>query len=167
MFPELRYALRTLRKSPRFTVAALVALALGIGANSAMFSVVYGVLLRPLPFPQPDRLVFVQEASLRHDGTSPTAPATWRDWRGQQHVFESMAAAEMWGASLTGSGRPEEVSGLRVSPSLLSVLRVSPALGRGFDETDEQTVLLSHSLWQRRFGGEPSAIGRSVTLNGA
>ena len=167
MLADFRYACRTLMQSPRFSVAAVVALALGIGANSAMFSVVYGVLLRPLPFPRPDRLVFVQEASLRHEGTSPTSPATLRDWREQQHVFESMAAAELWGASLTGSGRPEEVSGLRVSPSLLSVLRVSPVLGRGFQEDDEQTVVLSHALWERRFGGNPAAIGRDVILNGA
>ena len=167
MLADFRYAFRTLRQSPRFSVAAVVALALGIGANSAMFSVVYGVLLRPLPFPQPDRLVFVQEASLRHEGTSPTSPATLRDWREQQHVFESMAAAELWGASVTGSGRPEEVSGLRVSPSLLSVLRVSPALGRGFQDDEEQTVVLSHALWERRFGGNRAAIGRDVILNGA
>ncbi len=167
MLADFRYAFRTLRQSPRFSAAAVVALALGIGANSAMFSVVYGVLLRPLPFPQPDRLVFVQEASLRHEGTSPTSPATLRDWREQQHVFESMAAAELWGASLTGSGRPEEVSGLRVSSSLLSVLRVSPALGRGFQDDEEQTVVLSHALWERRFGGNRAAIGRDVILNGA
>jgi putative ABC transport system permease protein len=166
MLADLRYALRTLIQSPRFSVAAVVALALGIGANSAMFSVVYGVLLRPLPFPQPDRLVFVQEASLRHEGTSPTSPATLRDWREQQHVFDAMAAAELWGGSLTGSGRPEEISGLRVSPSLLAVLRVSPALGRGFQDADQQTVVLSHGLWQRRFGGDPGAIGRNLILNG-
>src|SRR5579863_825191 len=167
MLADLRYAVRSLVQSPRFSVAAVVALALGIGANSAMFSVVYGVLLRPLPFPRPEQLVFVQEASLRHEGTSPTSPATLRDWREQQHVFDGMAAAEVWGASLTGSGRPEELAGLRVSPSLLSVLRVAPALGRGFEDTDEQAVLLSHSLWERRFGSDPAAIGRNVILNGA
>jgi exoribonuclease-2 len=106
-----------------------------------MFSVVYGVLLRPLPFPQPNRLVFVQEASLRHEGTSPTAPATFRDWRDQQHVFSSMAAAELWGASLTGSGQPEEIPGLRVSAALLSVLRAQPALGRGFAEGEDRVAL--------------------------
>jgi len=132
-----------------------------------MFSVVYGVLLRPLPFPQPHRLVFVQEANLRHEGTSPTAPATFRDWRDQQHVFSSMAAAELWGASLTGSGQPEEIPGLRVSPALLTVLRVQPALGRGFAEGEDRVALLSYSLWQRRFGGEASILGRDLTLNGA
>ena len=166
MLADLRYALRTLLQSPRFTVAAVVALALGIGANSAIFSVVYGVLLRPLPFPAPERLVFVQEASVRHEGTSPTSPATLRDWQEQQHVFESIAAAEAWSASLTGTNQPEEIQGLRVSPSLLSVLRVSPAIGRGFEEGDAQSVLLSHSLWERRFGSDPSAVGRDLTMNG-
>jgi predicted permease len=166
MLADLRYAVRTLVKSPRFTIAAVVALALGIGANSAMFSVVYGVLLRPLPFPRADRLVFVQEASLRHDGTSPTSPATYRDWREQQHVFSSMAAAEAWGASLTGDGRPEELPGLRISPSLLTVLQVAPLLGRGFTDDDQQAVLLSYSLWQRRFGGDASVVGRHLILNG-
>jgi putative ABC transport system permease protein len=164
MLTDLRYAVRTLIHSPRFTVAAVVALALGIGANSAMFSVVYGVLLRPLPFPQPNRLVFVQEASLRHEGTSPTAPATFRDWRDQQHVFSSMAAAELWGASLTGSGQPEEIPGLRVSAALLSVLRAQPALGRGFAEGEDRVALLSYSLWQRRFGGDDCRLPLSAVL---
>jgi predicted permease len=167
MLADFRFALRSLIKSPRFLGAAVAALALGIGANSAIFSVVYGVLLRPLPFSRPDRLVFVQESSTRRQGTSPIGPATFRDWREQQHVFESIAAAEAWGASLTGSGRPEELAGLRVSPSLLTVLKAAPALGRGFTEDDQQVVLLSNSLWQRRFGGNASAVGRFLTLNGA
>src|SRR3954452_5943299 len=172
MRSDLRYALRSLWKTPRFSLAAIVVLALGIGATTAMFSVVYHVCLRPLAYPQPEQLVFVQESSLRQGGISPTAPATYADWRDQQDVFQSIAAAEAWGASLTGTNRPEEVAGLRVSTSLLSVLRVSPLLGRGFEPEDEgreagRVVLLSHSLWQRRFGGDPSAVGRPVTLNGA
>jgi putative ABC transport system permease protein len=147
-------------------------LALGIGANAAMFSIVYNVLLRPLAYPQPERLVFVQETSLRRGGSDPTAPGTYQDWRDQQHVFESIAAAELWGASLTGAARPEEVEGLKVSTSLLSVLHVSPAVGRGFLPEDEQAeagrvVLLSHGLWERRFGGDRSILGASITLSGA
>ena len=176
MFSDLRYAIRSLLKTPRFSLVAVVVLALGIGANAAMFSVVYNVLLRPLSYPQPERLVFVQETSLRRGGLNPTAPATFSDWRDQQHVFQSIAAAELWGASLTGSGagsgRPEEVDGLRVSTSLLSILQVSPVLGRGFVADDEQTeggrvVLLSHRLWQRRFAGDRSIIGQTLTLSGA
>jgi putative ABC transport system permease protein len=172
LLSDLRYGIRTLLKSPRFSIIAILALAIGIGANTAMFSVVYNVLLRPLPYPRSDRLVFVQETSLRRGGIDPTAPATYFDWRDQQHSFASIAAAEAWGASLTGSGRPEEVSGLHVSPELLTVLQAAPMLGRGFlpdDATKEagRVVLLSHALWQRRFGGDPSVIDRSITLNGA
>jgi putative ABC transport system permease protein len=172
LIPDIRYAIRSLWKSPRFSAIAVLVLALGIGANSAIFSVVYHVLLKPLPYPDPDRLVFVQETSLRRGGMGPVAPATFVDWRDQQHVFESIAAAEMWSATLTGTERPEELAGLRVSPSLLSVLRASPMLGRGFAPDDEQTeggrvVLLGYSLWQRRFGGDAGVIGRSITLSGA
>jgi putative ABC transport system permease protein len=161
LFSDLRYAFRSLWKSPRFSIVAVVVLALGIGANTAIFSVVYNVLLRPLNYTQPRQLVFVQESSLRHGGMSPTAPATYADWRDQQTVFQWIAAAEIWGAALTGAGRPEELSGLKVSTSLLAVLRAAPMLGRGFAEGDESVVLLSHSLWRRRFGGDPSAVGRS------
>ncbi len=166
MFSDLRYAFRTLIKSPRFSIAAILALAIGIGANTAMFSVVYNVLLRPLPYPQPDRLVFVQENSLRRGNPSPTAPATFFDWRDQQHVFESIAAAEAWGASLTGSGQPEEIPALHASPALLDVLKVAPLVGRGFVTNDDKVVLLSYGLWQRRFGGDTSVVGRDLTLNG-
>ncbi|HEY2014962.1 MAG TPA: ABC transporter permease, partial [Bryobacteraceae bacterium] len=172
MLSDLRYAIRSLWKSPRFAAIAVLVLALGIGANTAMFSVVYNVLLRPLAYPEPDRIVFLQESSLRRGGMNPTAPATYTDWRDQQHVFQSIAAAEAWGASLTGTGRPEEVDGLKVSTSMLSVLRVSPILGRGFLPEDEQNeaghvVVLSHALWERRFGADRSVIGQGLTLNGA
>jgi len=171
MLADLRYAIRSLLKSPRFTAIAVLVMALGIGANAAMFSVVYHVLLRPLAYPRPDRIVFVQETSLRHGGMNSTAPATYTDWRDQQHVFQSIAAAELWGASLTGAGRPEQVEGLKASTSLLSVMGVPPMLGRGFLPEDDQAagrvVLLSHGLWQRRFGGDRSIVGQSLTLNGA
>src|SRR3954454_5592608 len=172
MFSDLRYAFRSLWKSPRFSLAAVLVLALGIGATTAMFSVVYHVCLRPLASPRSGQLVFVQESSLRRGGISPTAPATYTDWRDQQDVFQSIAAAEAWGASLTGTVRPEEIAGLRVSTSLLSVLHVSPMLGRGFEAEDEgreagRVVLLSYSLWQRRFGGDPSGGGKSGQPDGA
>ncbi len=167
MLSDLRFALRTLRRSPRFSAIAILVLALGMGANTAMFSVVYNVLLRPLNYPQPGQLVFVQESSLRSGGIHPTAPATYADWRDQQTVFQAIAAAEVWGATLTGGGRPEELGGLRVSTSLLSVLRVAPMLGRGFAEGDERVVLLSYPLWQRRFAGDAAVIGTDLTLNGA
>jgi putative ABC transport system permease protein len=161
----LRYAFRSLAKSPRFAVVALLALAIGIGANTAMFSVAYNVLLKPLAYPHPEKLVFIQESNNRF-GTFPTAPATYADWRDQQSVFQSMAAAEAWGASLTGSGRPEQLDGLRASASLLDVLGVQPMLGRGFRPEDTHAVLLSYRLWQRRFGGDPQILGKSIALNG-
>jgi predicted permease len=169
---DLRYAIRSLIKTPRFTLTAVVVLALGIGATTAMFSVVYSVLLRPLAYPRPDQLVFVQESSLKHGSIFPTAAATYIDWRDRQDVFQSMAAAELWGATLTGTGRPEEIEGLRVSTSLLQVLAVAPMIGRGFEPEDERAeagrvVLLSHRLWQRRFGGDASVVGRAVTISGA
>ncbi len=167
MRTDLRYALRTLWKSPRFSIVAILVLALGIGANTAMFSVVYNVLLRPLDHPHPEQLVFIQENNLRSGGLSPTAPATYADWRDQQTVFQSIAAAEVWGATLSGDGRPEELAGLRVSPSLLSVLQAAPLLGRGFAEADQRVVLIGYSLWQRRFAGDASIVGRDLTLNGA
>jgi putative ABC transport system permease protein len=137
-----------------------------------MFSVVYSVLLRPLAYPRPEQLVFVQESSLRRGDIFPTAPATYTDWRDQQDVFQSIAAAEVWGATLTGSGRAEEIEGLRASTSLLSVLGVAPTIGRGFTPDDERVeaghvVLLSHRLWERRFGADPSIVGRAIPLNGA
>jgi len=168
---DLRYALRSLIKTPRFSVTAIVVLALGIGATTAMFAIVYGVLLRPLAYPRPDQLVFVQESSLRHGNLFPTAPATYLDWRDQQDVFQSMAAAELWGATLTGTGRPEEVEGLHVSTALMTVLGMAPAIGRAFEASDETTeagrvVILSHRLWEQRFGADTSIIGRAITISG-
>ena len=167
MLQDLRFAIRSLSKSPRFSLIAILVLALGIGASTAMFSVVYHVRLRPLPYDGASRLVFLRETSIRRGGWSPTAPATYTDWRDQQHVFESIAAAEAWGATLTGRGRTEELPGLRVSPSLFSVLRTKPLLGRTLLPEDESAVVLSHRLWQRLFGGDTRAIGQSLTMNGA
>jgi predicted permease len=166
LLSDLRYAFRSLAKSPRFAVVALLALAIGIGANTAMFSVVYSILLKPLDYPHPEKLVFIQETSNRRGATFPTSPASYADWRDQQSVFQSIAAAEAWGSSLTGSGRPEQLDGLHASTNLLEVLGVQPMLGRGFRPDDVHTVLVSYPLWQRRFGGDPQILGKSLTLNG-
>ncbi len=145
---------------------AIVTLAIGAGANTAMFGVVYNVLLKPLAYPNPERLVFLQESDLRTGNAFPVAPATYADWAAQQHSFQSIASAEAWGASLTGMGRPEQLDALHVSPSLLEVLKTQPALGRGLRPEDDHVVLLSDGLWRRRFGGDPQVLGRSLTLNG-
>ncbi len=166
MLQDVRYAVRQLRKSPVFTVVAVLAIALGIGANTAIFSVVNAVLLRPLPYRDADRLV-----TLLHDYDHPVAPANYLDWRAQNHVFEDMGVAENWTPNLSGSGQAESVNALQVSSNLLPMLGVQPLLGRYFLLDEEQAgkeheVILSYRLWQRRFGGDPYIVGHPVTLQG-
>ncbi|HEU5453802.1 MAG TPA: ABC transporter permease, partial [Terriglobales bacterium] len=163
---DLRFALRSLRKNPGFAAAAVCALALGIGAATAIFSIVDGVLLRPLAYSDADRLVVI----LYH-GTDPVAPVNFRDWRDQDRSFASMQAAEYWTATLTGADQAERVTGLHVTAGMFSMLGVQPLLGRTFaaDEDDpgrEHVVVLGYGLWQRRFGGDRSVVGSSVQLNG-
>src|SRR5882672_7142805 len=130
---DLRYGLRMLMKSPGFTAVAVLALALGIGANSAIFSVVNAVLLRPLPYHDPDRIVTVL-----HGGWFPVAPASFLDWRAEQSVFERIGAAQVWGATLTGRDRPERLKALQVTADLFPVLGVNPILGRTFLPGEDQ-----------------------------
>jgi putative ABC transport system permease protein len=163
---DVRYALRMLRKNPGFTAVAVVTLALGIGANTAIFSVVNAVLLRPLPYQDPDSLVVVL-----HYGTSPVAPANFLDWRSQNHVFERMGAAEYWTPNLSGIEKPERVWALHITPDILPLLGVQPILGRVFVPEEDQKgreheVILSFGSWRRRFGGSPTIIGQSVALDG-
>ncbi len=169
---DLRYALRMLVKNPGFTAVAIVALALGVGANTAIFTVVNTVLLRPLPYKDPDRLVMVFEDSRAHGFPRdvPTA-ANYIDWRDQNQVFESMAAIAGGSFNLTGVGDPERITGYRVSASLFPMLGVSPQLGRWFMSDEDQAganrvVIMSHRLWQRRFGGDPNIVGKPLTLSG-
>lgn len=169
---DLRYGLRMLVKNPGFTAVAIIALALGIGANTAIFSVVDTVLLRPLPFKDPERLMMVFEDSSKHGfpRDTPTA-ANYIDWRDQNQVFESMAAIDGESFNLTGVGDPERLVGYRVSASLFPMLGASPQLGRLFIPEEDQpganrVVIISHRLWQRRFGGDPNIVGKALTLNG-
>ena len=168
---DLRYGLRTLLKNPGFTIVAVTALALGIGANSAIFSVVNAVLLRPLPFKNPEQLVMVWE-NATHAGfpKNTPSPPNFLDWQRQNTVFTGMAAMAERSFNLTGVGEPERLDGRRVSANLFEVLGVSPLLGRTFVPDDDRpgahVVLLRYSLWQRRFGSDPNIIGRAVTLNG-
>ena len=170
---DLRYALRSLRKNLGFTTVALVTVALGIGINTAIFSVVYGVLLQGLPYPEPDRLMTVWENRERRDGpaTEWTGRSTFSDWRAQNRVFSGMAAVSGWAPNLTGVDRPEVLNGALVSPDYFSVVGVAPTRGRAFlpaEELPDQSdvVVLSHELWQQRFGGDPNLVGKSLTLNG-
>jgi putative ABC transport system permease protein len=170
---DLRYAARMQLKNPAFTIVAVIALALGIGANTAIFSVVNTVLLRPLPYKDPDRLVMVWEDATKA-GFPRDVPtnANFIDWRDQNQVFEGMAAMANDSFNLTGAGDPERLDGTRVSASLFQILGVDPQIGRVFTAAEDQpgserVVLLSYGLWQRRFGGDPAIVGKAITLNGA
>jgi hypothetical protein len=169
LFQDLRYALRQLRKNPGFTAVAVLTLALGLGANSAIFSVVDAVLLRPLPFHAPSRLVVVRPTEPgRRDDIGVSYP-TFLDWRARNHVFEGLSVFREDDFTLTGQGGPAHLTGAVVSANLFSVLGVSPALGRDFIPEEDQPIgsglpiMLSHSLWQNRFGSDPKIIGQSLT----
>jgi len=170
MWRDLRYAIRMLGQSPGFTGAAVVALALGIGATTAIFSVVNAVLLRPLPYPDPGRLVLVKE----HNQGVPvgtTSFATYADWEARGQTLERVAAIRSWYPTLTGQGEPERLQAMRVSASFFGLLGVAPQLGRDFLETEDRpdawrAIVLSQGLWRRRFGGDPQVIGRRVALSG-
>ena len=168
---DLRYGLRMLLRSKSFTAIAVLALALGIGANSAIFSVVNTVLLRPLPYKNPDALMTVWEDAT-HMGFpfNTPSPANFIDWRDQNTVFEGMAALAQRSFNLTGAGEPERFDGRRVSANLFTLLGVQPELGRGFlpeeDQPGTRVVILSHGVWQRRFGGDRGIVGKPLTLDG-
>jgi putative ABC transport system permease protein len=166
MIQDIRYAFRQLVKSPAFTLVVVLTIALGIGANTAIFSVVDAVLLRPLPYCDSDRLV-----TILHDGDHPVAPANYLDWRNLNQSFQSMGIAEAWAPNLSGAAQSESVVGLHVSATLLPMLGIQPILGRFFPPDADQPgkeheVILANGMWQRLFGGDPGIIGKSVTLQG-
>jgi len=170
LWQDLRYAARMYRKQPGFTVTAVLTLALGIGATAAIFSVVYGVLLKPLPFHEPERLV-----SLLHtvpDGRRNHGPATYFTYRDNHWAFEAIGAWESNEVSITGRGDPEHLDVLSVSDATLPLLRVQPLLGRLFNAEDDAPgrplrVVLTHGYWQRRFGGTENVIGQTLEIDGA
>ncbi|MGH9940808.1 MAG: ABC transporter permease [Pyrinomonadaceae bacterium] len=174
LLQDVRYGLRVLLKNPGFTFVAVLALALGIGANTAIFSVVNGVLLRPLPFPQAEQLMTISLTNLRR-GTTGGAVAylDFKDWRAQSSSFEAMTVYSDASAALTsGEGEPEQVEGVVATPDVLKVSGVAPAMGRGFTPEDGQpgaprVVVISHGLWQRRFAADPAIVGQTISLDGA
>src|SRR5215213_10241106 len=172
IFADIRYGLRSLLKRPGATAIALVTLALGIGMNTAIFSAVDSILLRPLPFRDPERLVSVWEQSLRQGiQQNEAAPANFFDIRNQNQSFEALGAFGPFDINLTGSGEPERLDGQLISANVFSILGVAPALGRTFLPNEDQVgqdhvVVLSDALWQRRFNRDPSILNRNVTLNG-
>src|SRR5262245_50409681 len=171
---DIRYSLRRLLQRPGFAAAAIITLALGIGANTAIFSVVNGVLLRPLPYPEPERIVrlfeTVERTTMANDRME-VAPANFLDWQAQSQSFSGIAAYGFGNLPLAGEGEAEVVPSAYVSANLFSVLGVAPLLGRTFtveedNPQNEFVALLSHGLWQRRFGGDPKVLGRTISLDG-
>ncbi|MBO0800834.1 MAG: ABC transporter permease, partial [Blastocatellia bacterium] len=173
IWQDLRFSVRMLLKNPGFTTMAIVTLALGIGANTAIFSVVDAVLLRPLPYPEADRLVFLRTTFISHGiFSSGSALPDYREWRDQNHTLEGLAGYFFSDFTLSGTGGdPERVQGAHITHNLFNVLKVPPALGRLFTAEEEQferhrVVLLSYPLWQRIFGGDRTIIGRAIRLSG-
>jgi putative ABC transport system permease protein len=171
-FQDLRYGMRLLVRAPGFAAVAIATLALGIGANTAIFSVVNALLIRPLPYPHADRVVMVYQDYKARGGPAHewATPGNVADWQ-QSGIFEHVAAMQAWRPTLTGSGEPEPLVGEMVTRDYFAVLGVPPALGRAFTAEEDvpnapRVVILGHSLWQRRFGGDPSIIGTSLMLGG-
>ncbi|MGE3435447.1 MAG: ABC transporter permease, partial [Blastocatellales bacterium] len=173
LLQDLHYGARMLLKTPGFTAAAVLTLALGIGANTAIFSVVNSVLLRPLPYPNAERLMTVWENHTARSGPERewTSPTGFEDWRDQAKSFDHVVALQGWGPTLTGQGEPEQLVGALVSHDTFAALGVTPALGRAFRPEEDRrgvegVVIISHRLWQRRFGAAPSLVGKTISLNG-
>jgi putative ABC transport system permease protein len=168
LWRDLGFAARLLRKNPGFTAVAVLTLALGIGANTAIFSVVYAVQLNRLPYPEPERLMMLWERD--RDGRSTVGFPTFADWQSQSHTFESMAAMSDWNPILSGGGDPEILEGASVTNDFFRVLGVHPMLGRNFTDQDgppgNRVVILSHSAWKRRFHGDPSVVGKPILMMG-
>lgn len=171
---DVRFALRMSWKNPGFTVAAILTLALGIGANTAIFSVVNAVLLRPLPFDEPDKLVQIwhtpPQTSFRGIPKFAVSPANFLDWRSQSHTFEGMSAYGFGRYTLTGTGHPEPIRMVAATNGLFSILHSEPLLGRGFLEGEDQPgrdheVVLSYGVWRSYFGANPDVVGKKIQLN--
>src|SRR5690349_5628069 len=174
LWQDIRFGLRTLRKSPAFALVAIAALALGIGANTAIFSIVNGVMLRPLPFPEPDRLMDIYHVypglGLNHVTVS---PVTLDFYRKNQRSFESIGAFSGWRApaNLTGSGEPQRIRSISVAGEFFRTMGVNPVAGRYITAEDDQpghsrVVVLGNGLWKRLFAGDPAMVGKTITLDG-
>jgi putative ABC transport system permease protein len=171
LIQDIRYAFRMMFKNPGFTLVALITLALGIGANTAIFSLVNGLLLRPLPYGNPDRIVMVWQDYRERTGRDKewTSPDTFFDWRDQNHSFESISVLDAWLPTILG-GEPEQVPGATVTYNMFSVRGVSPAIGRTFLAEEDKpngrkVVILSDGLWKRRFGADRNVIGKDILIN--
>ena len=172
LWQDIRFGLRLLWKHPGFTFVAVAALALGIGANTAVFSLVNALLINPLPFPDMDRLVTVYErVPAQGNERNEASIANYLDWRAQNQSFENIGVYRWWSANLTGNDQPERLQGFLVSPSLLDTIGLKPMLGRNFNADEEQpgkdnVAILSYGVWQRRFAADANIIGQTILLNG-
>jgi len=165
MFQDLKYAFRVLRGNPGVTAAAWIALAFGIGANTAIFSLMDAVVLRPLPYPQPDRLMMVYATEGKtHRGMNSSWPMV-RDWQEQNRVFDSLSAYSRDAVNLTGGGEPLRLYAVHVTPEFFPAMGIRPAIGAAFDSSG-QSAVITYGLWTRRFDGDPGAIGRPLVLDG-
>lgn len=168
---DARHALRALWRTPVATTAAVVTLALAIGANSALFSLLEVALIRPLPFWEPERLATVLSANTGTGELDQSSAGDYLDWRRESRTFVGLAAWRNWGMALTGIGEPEDLETVRVTANLFEVLGVAPAIGRSFRPEEEQpghpVVVVSHGFWRERLGGDSGVLGRSLTLDGA
>src|SRR5689334_10586685 len=164
---DVRQAIRMLLHAPAFAIVAVVTLALGIGANTTIISVLNAVLLRPLPYANPERLVSVGEAQAGHTGT--VGFTTVVDWRAQTRSFEDLALIRTWTPTLTAGAEAERLAGVRVSANYFGLLGITPAIGRDFTTAEDQpdrwhVVIISDGLWRRRFAADPSVVGRTIRM---
>jgi putative ABC transport system permease protein len=170
LMQDFRYALRQLRKNPGFTTVAVITLALGIGANTAVFSVIDAVMLRPLPYSQPDRLIEAESVNSHNPQLINISYPDFFDWRSQNHTLEHLVSYHDNLFTLTGLERPVQLDAEIVSWDLLPTLGVHPELGRGFTADEEKVgtrvALISHSLWTSQFASDPAIVGRGVRLSG-
>ena len=174
LWQDIRYSVRQLGRSPGFTIVAVLTLALGIGATTAIFTLVYDVMLRPLPFAEPGRLVTMEEIAAEWSNVYPTLPVSanhFTFWQKHNRSFDSMAVMQQGAAPLGAEGRPSQVGVLAATPGIFSVLRVQPQLGRPFTDAEarpgnERVAVLMYDLWREQFGGDPGIVGKTIRLNG-
>jgi predicted permease len=170
LWQDLRYGVRTLLKTPGFTLIIVITLALGIGANTAIFSVVNAVLLRPYPYPDQDRIMWVWETKPPEINRTNPAPGNFLDWRKQNTVFERLVAITAVDFNLTNTGNPQRVRGVRVGADFFAMMGIKPGIGRDFLPDEDQpghgdVVILGYNLWQKQFGGDPNVLNRTITLD--
>ena len=171
LISDIRYGIRNLIKRPGITLIAVITLALGIGANSAIFSAINALLLNPLPIPDQDRVMAIWDKDPNHGYEhNEVAVANYFDWRAQNHSFEKLALYRWWNVNLTGIDTPERIQGFLVTSNFFDTLGVQPMIGRGFSEGEDQpgaadVAIIAYSLWQRRFGGDPNIINKTITVN--